>query len=101
MTATQTTLKSITTRKRSKPDKRFTFNELPVFSGVTVSNDWIMFSFNDGRVVSVPLGWSEKLSNATQQQRDHVTVSDLFAFWDDVDEIIGVENVLYGNQLYK
>ena len=92
---------TLTTRKRNKSHKQRTFDELPIFSGVAVSNDWIMFNFKDGRIVNVPLCWSEKLSNATQEQRNHVVVSDLFAFWDDVDEIIGVENVLYGNQLYK
>lgn len=38
---------------------------------------------------------------ATPAQRNNVIVSDLFAFWDDIDEIIGVENVLFGNRLYK
>ncbi len=70
-------------------------------SNVSVDNQWIVFGFKDGRMVNVPLNWSEKLSKATNEQRNNVIVSELFAFWDDVDEIIGVENVLFGNRLYK
>jgi hypothetical protein len=98
MTATTITSRSTTTRKQSK---RLTFNELPVLLNVSVDNQWIVFGFKDGRMVNVPLNWSEKLSKATKEQRNNVIVSELFAFWDDVDEIIGVENVLFGNRLYK
>ena len=78
-----------------------TFNELPVLSNVSVDSQWIVFGFKDGRIVNVPLNWSEKLSKATNEQRNNLIVSELFAFWDDIDEIIGVENVLFGNRLYK
>lgn len=101
MTATTITSKSTTIRKQTKQIKRPTFNELPVLSTVSVDDQWIVFGFKDGRMVNVPLNWSGKLSKATIEQRKNVIVSELFAFWDDVDEIIGVENVLFGNRLYK
>lgn len=47
-----------------------------------------------------PLAWSVKLLNATPEQRKNVTFTPYNAFWDDIDEIIGVENVLYGDKLY-
>ncbi len=47
-----------------------------------------------------PLAWSVKLLNAAPEQRQNVTFTPYNAFWDDIDEIIGVENVLYGEKLY-
>ena len=44
---------------------------------------------------------SDVTAQLTDEQRNNVIVNELFAFWDDIDEIIGVENVLFGNRLYK
>ena len=83
----------------NRPRTRPAFEDLPTWTQVVVTEPFIAFTFSDGRVLQVPLTWSEKLSRATPRQRNNVIVSELFAFWDDVDEIIGVENVLYGNRL--
>ncbi len=72
---------------------------LPHWTQVAVIDPFIVFTFSDGRVLQVPLAWSEKLNRATPEQQSNVIVSELYAFWDDIDEIIGVENVLYGNRL--
>ena len=85
----------ITTRKSvSRPS----LAELPTFAGVSFQFDKIWFVLSDGRTIIIPLTWSPLLQAATPAQRSHFTVSAYNVFWDDIDEIIGVENVLYGRQ---
>jgi hypothetical protein len=74
-------------------------NLLPDLSSVVVSDKMVTCSFEDGRVVSFPLAWSEKLMRATLEQRQAFEFNAHFIFWDEIDEIIGVRNILFGNQL--
>lgn len=48
----------------------------------------------------MPLDWSAPLAKATPEQRQEFKVSPWNVFWDDLDEIIGVENLLYGRKLW-
>jgi hypothetical protein len=52
----------------------------------------------DGRVISVPLAWSWRLSDATTVQRQHFEVigDGQGVHWPDVDEDISVEGMLHG-----
>lgn len=52
----------------------------------------------DGRVISVPLAWSWRLLEATQEQRNHFEIigDGLGVHWKDIDEDISVEGMLYG-----
>ncbi len=45
------------------------------------------------------MAWSDKLTQATDQQRQAFTFNAHFIFWDNLDEIIGVRNILFGNKL--
>ena len=81
-------------RQRSK------FADLPTFTSVKVDSDTIWFSLSDGRTITIPLAWSKLLSTASASQRTNFIVSAYNVFWDDIDEIIGVENVLFGKELY-
>ncbi len=76
------------------------FNDLPKLRDVKIGADSIEFLLDTGESIRIPLEWSEKLLNATGGQRMNVIVSDYYAIWDDVDEIIGVKNILYGDRLY-
>lgn len=75
-------------------------NDLPKLKSVKTGADSIAFLLDTGQSIYIPLEWSEKLLNATDDQRINVIVSDYYAIWDDVDEIIGVKNILYGDRLY-
>lgn len=63
-----------------------------------VTEDEIVARLVDGRVVSVPLAWSWRLSDATPQQRAHFRLSGSGQgiHWPDVDEDISVEGMLRG-----
>jgi hypothetical protein len=65
---------------------------------VQVTENEIIARLADGRVISVPLAWSWRLSDATPQQRAHFRLigSGQGVHWPDVDEDISVEGMLHG-----
>ena len=65
---------------------------------VDVSDDKITAYLMDGRVISVPLAWSWRLSEATPAQRQNFRIIDdgQGVHWPDVDEDISVEGLLAG-----
>jgi hypothetical protein len=60
----------------------------------------VQCDFEDGRTVSFPLAWSAKLANASDEHRQAFEFNAHYIFWDDLDEIIGVRNILFGNRLF-
>jgi Protein of unknown function (DUF2442) len=65
---------------------------------VRVTKDEIIADLADGRVISVPLAWSWRLSEATPAQRANFRLigAGQGVHWPDVDEDIGVEGLLHG-----
>jgi len=76
------------------------FNQLPKIKNVAFIKDEIAFVLDDGRVVYIPVNWSKKLLKATPKQRQNFKNNGIHVFWDEVDEIIGVKNILFGKQLF-
>lgn len=67
-------------------------------SSVEVTDDAIIARLVDGRVISVPLAWSWRLSEATPEQRKNwQLIGDGHGVhWPDVDEDISAEGMLNG-----
>jgi hypothetical protein len=65
---------------------------------VEVSDDTITAHLADGRVISVPLAWSWRLSDATPAQRANWRLIGRGhgVHWPDVDEDISAEGMLHG-----
>ena len=65
---------------------------------VTVTDDLITFHLVDGRVISVPLVWSWRLSEATPAQRNNYEIigDGQGVHWPDVDEDLSVEGMFNG-----
>lgn len=65
---------------------------------VEVTNETITAHLVDGRVISVPLAWSWRLSEATPAQRANweLTGDGHGVHWPDVDEDISAEGMLSG-----
>lgn len=65
---------------------------------VSVTDDLITFRLVDGRVISVPLAWSWRLSDASPAQRNHCEIigDGQGVHWPEVDEDISVEGMLHG-----
>ena len=70
----------------------------PRIQHVRVTDDEIIAQLVDGRVISVPLAWSWRLSEATPRQRARFRLigSGQGVHWPDVNEDISVEGMLHG-----
>ncbi|TDI36469.1 MAG: DUF2442 domain-containing protein [Acidobacteria bacterium] len=70
----------------------------PRVKGVVVTDEEITAELVDGRVISVPLAWSWRLSEATPEQRSNYELigQGLGVHWPDVDEDISVDGMLRG-----
>ena len=74
------------------------FTSDPRIQDVRVTVDEIVAHLADGRVISVPLAWSWRLSEATPKQRANFRLigNGQGVHWPDVDEDISVEGMLHG-----
>lgn len=65
---------------------------------VNVTDDTITAQLMDGRIISVPLAWSWRLSDAKPKQRANwIIIGDGDGVhWPDIDEDISAEGMLYG-----
>jgi hypothetical protein len=70
----------------------------PRIQDVRVTADEIIAHLADGRVISVPLAWSWRLSEATPKQRANLRLigAGQGVHWPDVDEDISLEGMLHG-----
>jgi hypothetical protein len=70
----------------------------PRIQEVRVTRDQITARLVDGRVISVPLAWSWRLSEATSAQRQHFRIigTGQGIHWPDIDEDISIEGMLHG-----
>lgn len=71
----------------------------PRIESVRVTSSAIVARLVDGRVISVPLAWSWRLSDATpaQRARHRLIGSGQGIHWPDLDEDISVEGMLAGS----
>lgn len=65
---------------------------------INITEDTITAYLVDGRVISVPLAWSWRLSEATPGQRANYEIigDGEGVHWPDIDEDISAEGMLYG-----
>jgi hypothetical protein len=70
----------------------------PRIKDVRVTDEAITAYLADGRVVSVPLAWSWRLSEATPAQRSRWEIigDGLGVHWPEIDEDISAEGMLSG-----
>ena len=70
----------------------------PRIQDAQVTESEIIARLVDGRVISVPLAWSWRLSDATPQQRANFRLigTGQGIHWPDVDEDISVDGMLHG-----
>jgi hypothetical protein len=67
---------------------------------VTVTEDTLAVDLEDGRTVSVPIGWYPRLAHGTPTERVNFQISSagFGIHWPDLDEDIGVEGLLLGKK---
>jgi hypothetical protein len=67
---------------------------------VEVTDDTLSVDLDDGRTVSVPIGWYPRLAHGTIAERANLQISGAGygVHWPDLDEDIGVEGLLLGKR---
>jgi hypothetical protein len=72
---------------------------IPHIKNIRVTEDTITAQLVDGRIISVPLAWSWRLSEATPKQRANFRIigEGYGVHWPDIDEDISAEGMLYGS----
>ena len=73
-------------------------NSDPRISSLEVTDDEIVAHLVDGRIISVPLVWSWRLSEATVAQRSNFEIigDGDGVHWPDVDEDVSASGMLHG-----
>lgn len=72
----------------------------PRATHVTVTDDTLTVDLEDGRTISVPIGWFPRLAHGTEAERSNVEIAGagFGVYWPDLDEDIGVEGLLVGRK---
>ena len=70
----------------------------PRIKKMIVDEEAITAHLTDGRVVSVPLAWSWRLTDATPQQRNNLELTGYGrgVHWPDIDEDLSAQGMLTG-----
>lgn len=73
---------------------------LPKAVNVTIDDDTLSVDLEDGRTISVPIGWYPRLAHGTPAERANFQISSAGygIHWPDLDEDIGVEGLLLGKK---
>jgi hypothetical protein len=72
----------------------------PKIVNVIINDDTLSVDLEDGRTISVPIGWYPRLAYGTPAERAHFQISGAGygIHWPDLDEDIGVEGLLLGKK---
>jgi len=72
----------------------------PKAISVNITDDTLSVDLEDGRTISVPIGWYPRLAYGTPEERANFELSGAGRgiHWPDLDEDIGVEGLLLGKK---
>ena len=67
---------------------------------VSVTDDTLTVDLEDGRTISIPVGWYPRLAYGTPDERTNYEISGAGhgIHWPDLDEDIGIEGLLLGKK---
>lgn len=73
---------------------------LPTIIDVRIADDTLSVDLDDGRTISVPIGFYPRLARATSDERKHFVISGagFGIHWPALDEDLGVEGLLQGRR---
>ena len=74
--------------------------EVPKAMNVVVTDDTLTVDLEDGRTISVPIGWYPRLAYGTPEEQNNFELSGAGRgiHWPDLDEDIGIEGLLLGKK---
>jgi len=65
---------------------------------VVVRDDMLSVNLEDGRTISVPLGWYPRLLHGTARERSNFEIGAFGIHWPDLDEDISIRGLLLGQK---
>ena len=67
---------------------------------VTVTDDTLSVDLEDGRTISVPIGWYPRLTHGSPAElaNSQISGAGYGIHWPDLDEDIGIKGLLFGNK---
>lgn len=73
---------------------------VPRIMTVSIDDEQLTLSLEDGRCVSVPLSWYRRLCYGSPPEQQHFQISGagFGIHWPDLDEDIGIEGILLGKK---
>jgi hypothetical protein len=73
---------------------------VPRIVSVTVTDETLSADLEDGRTISVPIGWYPRLANGTPAERASFQISGggYGIHWPELDEDLGIEGLLLGKK---
>ena len=73
---------------------------MPKILDVAITDDTLSVDLEDGRTISVPIGWYPRLAHGTPAERAKFQLAGAGygIHWPDLDEDIGVEGMLLGKK---
>lgn len=73
---------------------------VPRITRAMATDDTLSVDLEDGRTISVPIGWYPRLAHGTSAERANaqITGAGYGIHWPDLDEDIGVEGLLLGKK---
>jgi hypothetical protein len=75
-------------------------DNVPFAIDVHVTDDTLSVVCNDGRTITVPVGWYPRLEHASRQERMNWRLigNGVGIHWEDIDEDISIEGLLAGER---
>ena len=72
--------------------------EIPNAVNLEITEESLIVELSDGRTITVPLSWYPRLLNATPKERSkwRLIGKGQGIHWDDLDEDVSVEGLLFG-----
>ncbi len=69
-------------------------------TNISITEDTLSVDLEDGRSISVPIGWYPRLAYGTPEERANFQISGTGygIHWPDLDEDLGVEGLLLGKK---
>jgi hypothetical protein len=91
------TVKTLIRKNIKRSSIGIRFIEMPTIKNIVFGKGTISFILSDYRTITIPIVWMPKLEKASKTVRENYVIHGHFVFWESIDEIIGVKNLINGS----
>lgn len=91
----------VTTTKTIQNPREWLYTDRNRIIEAVVSDEYLIVTMRDGRLIYAPLDWFDFLLKATPEQRANFRLLDYLIHWDDLDDGVSIEPLLLGNPHFR